>query len=429
LPNAARVAPPSIRSFNVKNKFAFALALACACGSSSSSNPNQNSKCQPGSGNTLNASCDPGFTQNAPNKPGSIQVTFSGETLGVDGLPFPPGDPNADPFFVDGWRISFDEILVVLGNFRLAPGATQSPDQSVVGTPVVTMPGPYVVDMHKPSGFTGKDGTEPAGGIFKWDADDSGKAFDNNTRYSFSYDVMKAVYPATQVNLDSSQFADYATMVQKGWSKLYRGTATYNGNNAYDDPGNPNNAAAKAAFAALPATVHFMFGWDDHGSLINCDNPDFGKGQANRGIHPNSNVAVIAQVTLHVDHAFWDILKQEGAYLRFDPIAAWAPAGTTAANPFDIGTLGHKPLASTFANGTPLPDRGPFQSTGSAKPTDQTNPHQVSLDLNGVPAQNVPGLANFMAFSAQSQMHLNADGLCYVKGQSASDPYYSPGIP
>ncbi len=46
-----------------------------------------------------------------------------------------------------------------------------------------------------------------------------------------------------------------------------------------------------------------------------------------------------------------------------------------------------------------------------------------------MPAQNVPGLANFMAFSAQSQMHLNADGLCYVKGQSASDPYYSPAIP
>jgi len=47
---------------------------------------------------------------------------------------------------------------------------------------------------------------------------------------------MKAVYPATQVNLDSSQFADYSLMVQRGWSKLYRGTARYAGNTAYDDP-------------------------------------------------------------------------------------------------------------------------------------------------------------------------------------------------
>ena len=32
------------------------------------------------------------------------------------------------------------------------------------GTPVATMPGPYVVDMHKPTGFIGKDGVERAGG-------------------------------------------------------------------------------------------------------------------------------------------------------------------------------------------------------------------------------------------------------------------------
>ena len=414
----------------MKKTLAFSFALACACGGSSGNTThNQNPNCQPGTGTTLNASCDPGFSVNGPNKAGTIYVTFSGETLGQAGLPYPPADKTKDLFFVDGWNISFEEILVVLGNFRIAPGATQSPDQSVVGTPVATMPGPYVVDMHKPSGFTGKDGLEPAGGIFKWDTDNSGNAFDNSTRYSFSYDVMQAVYPATQVNLDSSQFADYALMVQKGWSKLYRGTATYAGNTAYDDPTNPNNAAAKAAFAALPQTIHFMFGWDDHGSLLNCDNPDFGEGQTNRGIQPNSSGAVTAQVTLHVDHAFWDILKHEGAYLRFDPIAAWAAAGTTAANPLDIGTLGHKPLASTFANGVPLPDRAPSQSTGDVTPTDQSNPQQISLNLNGVPPQNVPGLANFMAFSAQSQMHLNADGLCYVKGQNASDPFYSPGLP
>ena len=405
------------------------LALLCAC-SSSSSNHNQNPNCPPGTATTLNASCDPGFTQNAPNRPGSIEVTFSGETLGQDGLTFPQGPPpaGATPFFADGWTVTFDEILIVLGHFRLAPGATQSPDQRVLSTPVATMAGPYVVDMHKPAGFTGKDGTEPAGGIFKWDTDDAGNSFDTNTRYSFSYDVMKAVYPATQVNLDSSQFADYSLMVQRGWSKLYRGTARYAGNTAYDDPSNPNNAAAKAAFAALPQTVHFMFGWDDHGSLVNCDNPDFGPGgQANRGVQPTNNGAVIGQVTLHVDHAFWDLVKKEGALLRFDPIAAWAPASTTAVNPFDIRALGSKPLAATFADGTPLPDRAPFQVT--AVPTDQTNPHQVSLDLNGVPAPNLPGIANFMAFSAQSQMHLNADGLCYVVGQEASDPYYVPGIP
>jgi hypothetical protein len=33
-----------------------------------------------------------------------------------------------------------------------------------------------------------------------------------------------------------------------------------------------------------------------------------------------------------------------------------------------------------------------------------------------------------MAFSAQSQTHLNANGLCYIVGQNASDPFYHPVI-
>jgi hypothetical protein len=33
-----------------------------------------------------------------------------------------------------------------------------------------------------------------------------------------------------------------------------------------------------------------------------------------------------------------------------------------------------------------------------------------------------------MAFSAQAQNHLNANGLCYVNGQNASDPFYVPDV-
>jgi len=408
----------------VKKTLVWCMALLCACSSSSSSH-NQNPNCQPGTGTTLNASCGPGFSKTAPNRPGTIEVTFSGEQLGESGLPF-TGNP-ADTNFVDGWSMTFDEILVVLGNFRLAPGATQSPDQRQVGNPVATMPGPYVVDMHKPSSFgIGADGQEPAGSIFKWDTDDGGNAFDNNTRYSFSYDVMQAKYPATQVNLTADQFADYALMVQNGWSKLYRGTATFTGSGTpYPDP------AVQVKFAALPTPVHFMFGWNDAGSHINCNNPDFGTGQASRGVQPNSNGAVIAQVTMHVDHVFWDILKEHtDVKLRFDPIAAWAPANTTAANPFDLRTIATKPLLTTFSDKTPMPDRGPQQTTvGLGYTCGGTRPcAQVTPNLNGVPAGNIPGLANFMAFSAQSQMHMGADGLCYDVGQNAADPFFVPGI-
>jgi hypothetical protein len=411
----------------MKKSFAISLALACACGGSSTTNVNAgfDPGCSPASGNALNTSCNPGFTQSTNTKD-TIQVTFSGETLGQTGLPFPPANPAAptDPWFVDGWSMSFDEILTVVGNFRLSPGATQYASWNQLNPSVATKSGPYVVDMHKPTGFTGKDGIEPAQAIFKWDTQDNGQAFDTSVRYAFSYDTMKAAYPVAQVNLTPDQKADYDLMVSKGWSKLYRGTATYVGTGTYP------NTAIQAKFAALPKTVKFLFGWNDATSYVNCQNPDnSGVDLATRGIQPSPSTASVAQITLHVDHVFWDLVLFEGSPLHFDPIAAWAPA-SAATTPVDLTPLLlGKPLATTFGDGvTRIPDRGPYQGVAAYTTSDQANAAQFTLNLNGLPPANAPDMINFMAFSAQSQMHLNANGLCYVVGQHAVDPFYMPNI-
>ena len=34
----------------------------------------------------------------------------------------------------------------------------------------------------------------------------------------------------------------------------------------------------QAKFAAMPATIHFVFGWNDANGHVNCINPDFGDG-------------------------------------------------------------------------------------------------------------------------------------------------------
>ena len=40
-------------------------------------------------------------------------------------------------------------------------------------------------------------------------------------------------------------------------------------------PGYPGgDPAIDAKFKAFPSTVYFTFGWDDHDSAINCNNPD-----------------------------------------------------------------------------------------------------------------------------------------------------------
>ena len=387
---------------------AIGLVLALAAAGCSSSDDNSDGGTSGSSGSTASTGSGP-----------KVDVTFSGETLGVDGLPFTPSaDEDADPYFVDGWSMHYDEILYSFGNVRLSPGATQNADQSVVAAPVAQKVGPFIVDMHKPVGLTGKDGDEPAQLVFTFDKQDDGTAFDTSARYAFSYDSVPATASATKVNLDASQDADVALMVQKGWTKLYKGTVTYDGTGSYSD------ATIQQKFAAFPTTIHFAFGFSDAAQNLNCQNPDFGEDNtpANRGIQPTASGTVIAQITLHVDHLFWDVLKQEGAPLRFDPIAAWATDGQT----LQLSDLSSKPLAATFADGTPLPDRGPIVSSAAGVQSDQADPTQVLLNTNGV--TTVHDLAQFIVFAAQSQMHLDADGLCYIRGQNASDPFFQPQV-
>ncbi len=377
------------------------------------------------------SSFDAGFSRET-SIPNSVGVTFSGETLGISGLPFEPVSPG-DPYFVDGWNVAFSEYIFVVANVRLNPDPLKDQTWQDMGSPpVATQAGPYVMDAHHASGFVGKDGVEPASGLFIWTAQDNGQPFDTSVRYAFSYDEVKAQLPAFNVNLTATELPDYDLMVKNGWDKFIRGTATYVGTGMYSDSKDPDaGAAAQALFAKLPTTVNFAFGWNDATSMLNCVNYDWTNSEdnlADRGIETTPDGTTIAQITMHTDHVFWDKLRQEGANLRFDPIAAYAP--------LDGGTLflndSPQKIEATFSDGTKLPDRAPFQTNPSpnAGPVggDGTGDGtQVILNVNGTTgltdAMNV-----FMAFSAQSQSHLNAQGLCYIIGQHPSDPFFSPVI-
>jgi hypothetical protein len=401
--------------------------------------------CGKGSGGNVNAEVlpadaglvtrVPGFDQNGPNKGATVEVTFSGETLGIAGLPFVPVT-NGDPYFVDGWTLVINEFIVVVGSVRLNDDPTKDLTWSDVGQPAATKAGPFVFDAHQAHGFLGKDGVEPAQAMFVWKTKDDGSAFDTSLRYAFSYDTLPAVYPAWNLNLTAQGQQDYAKMVQNGWNKYVSATATYVGTGTYNNARDPNATHAQAQFGKFPTTVNFTFGWNDADSLLNCVNADLGDSAdlKNRGVQIFPDKAAIAQITMHVDHLYWDILLHEGSPLRFDPIAAWAPMDTRA-TPFNLNKDFHSQhLATVFQDGTPIPDRGPFQPNagptvgGSQFATDQTNGgFQVIMNKNG--NTSVPDdYIQFMAFSAQSQMHLNAQGLCYVVGQHPQDPFFTPTV-
>src|SRR5580704_170280 len=104
------------------------LVSAVACGSNNNTKTDAGADAGSGSGLNPLGSFNPGFTPTSPNTPLSIEVTISGETLGENGLPFTPVNVG-DPQFVDGWSVSFEKYIVVIGNVRLSPGATQYSNQ------------------------------------------------------------------------------------------------------------------------------------------------------------------------------------------------------------------------------------------------------------------------------------------------------------
>ncbi len=410
------------------------LCAVAGCSSGTSNSNAQTNPCDAGAANSVGlcTNYDPGFNAQT-SIANSIGVTFSGETLGISGLPFCPAN-QGDPNFVDGWTMTFSEYIFIVANVRLNTDPLLNQTWQDMGSQVAIKPGPYVIDAHRAAGFVGKDGVEPAQGLFIWTKLDNGQPFDTAVRYAFSYDEVaaSASVPATSVNLTPAEYPDYALMVKYGWNKLIRGQATYVGTGVYPDAG------VQAQFAAFPTTVNFAFGWNDATSMLNCVNYDYSASEdnlADRGVQTNPDGTYIAQITMHTDHTFWDKLRQEGANLRFDPLAAFAP---TAGGTFWINNT-PQTIAATFGDGvTPLADRSPYQlqsgcvnapppETCTGGGTDATGCPLVILNVNGT--TGVPNAVNaFMAFSAQSQSHLNAQGLCYVVGQHANDPYFSPTI-
>jgi len=96
--------------------------------------------------------------------------------------------------------------------------------------------------------------------------------------------------------------------------------------------------------------------------MLNCVNYDWTNSEdnlADRGVETNPSGTTIAQITMHTDHVFWDKLRQEGANLRFDPIAAYAP--------LDGGTFfindSQQKIEATFSDGLKLPTGHRFSQT------------------------------------------------------------------
>lgn len=198
---------------------------------------------------------------------GEVRVDLSGEDAAVQG--YPVGSGEDEIAFADGFTVQFDKVLVAFERFELG---TSSGGQANLNAD------PIVADLHL--GY-------PRGWVF----DDVPSRRWDDVRYVYGAPTMQS----RRVN-DVSD-ADLEEMASNGYSIWVTGTAT-DGAESFD---------FDLRFPLRVTNEACQNGIDETDGLV----------------VPNNGV-VDAEVTVHLDHLFFDTYATDEALLRFEPWAAVA---------------------------------------------------------------------------------------------------------
>ncbi len=269
---------------------------------------------------------------------GSVLVRVSGEGAAKVGYPYEKN--GARIAFVDGFRVQFSKVLTSVAAVRLA-----SADDRVA----LDEPGGLVVDLHE-----GDPVLYETAGIAarRWDR--------------FSFRIVPPDASAKAVGeVDPS---DLERMRAGGFAYWVEGTAERGG-----------------------ATYRFAWGLANPVRATNCTNGVDGTD----GLVVRRSATTVAEITIHLDHLFWDTLGTEISKLRFEAIAA-------ARGDDDVVTweeLGKQNLDDLRGlDGGPLLDE---------------QGRRLVYDPGAVPLPDRT-LQSFILATSASQAHLNGTGLCTV---------------
>ncbi len=376
---------------------------------------------------------------------GTILLDASGETLSLFGFDWPPTGMN-DTCMVDGWEFTLYRYITVPTQVTLWSNPNEVPtDQSQHGPVVAHVAGPWVIDLHKGGPIPGKGGGgEEAFPFAQILAQDDGTALDPTITYGFGFSTIAAPKDVYNVNLDSTPGPDglndldeYTNvMIPNGYSVLYEGVATYKGGDACNTA---TSGTVSYNFANLPQTIPFRMGFSTPTDYVNCQNgTDFGStpginGEDHpRGVQVSATASIISQVTIHMDHPYWESFA-ENSPLHWDQIAAqYLGVTNPMATVEDLQFLGppgaktSKPLdftAFTDNAGTAIPwrtcDSSYYTTTGTGQLA--FNPLKVPVTIGGTNAAT--GLRNYydyIRYTQATQGHLNSQGLCFIDRQFPS---------
>jgi hypothetical protein len=259
----------------------------------------------------LATACDPAVVG------GSVEVTVTGEEAATEGLPF--SEDGETIAFSDGdWTVTFERYVVALRDITVG-------DASIAG--------PFVVDLSR------AEGEPPAFSLGTLEDLPAGRA-----TFGFAIDAADA---------DATVFGDVtddelAAMADAEASYWVKGTATDGADTVSFD----------WLLGARTTNSDCTNGVDD-----------------TQGVVVAEDATVEAEITVHIEHVFYDTLGVEGPGLVMDPMVALAG---------EDGVVTTDELAAADIDPT-VYDRGSY---------------------------DVDDMLGFITVSASSQAHLNGEGLC-----------------
>jgi hypothetical protein len=444
------------------------IALGGACSASSGGSDSQSAgneavayvpaadPVQDGNGHTLKT-----FVRLTDPGAGGFVFSISGEVNAITGYPYPPVD-TSQTWMVDGWSWKIEKYIVVVDRITLwsNPNVSAS-DQSQHGPQVAHVDGPFVVDLHKGGPLDGKGGGGEqalAIAVLTRQNDSGGAPFDLATTYGLGFSTVVAPSDgsAINVNLDASEQADYEYMVRGGYSVYYSGVATWAGDAAgapgdfamctqtstaaasNDDGGAAESGVGDAAtpsgpydFTKLPRTMAFQLGFATPTNYVNCVNYSVSQqvGTTVRGVQPSPSQSSIEQLTLHMDHPFWESFA-ENSPVHWDQIAAqYIGVANPVAHTEDMIGVSFAPF--TDKNGAVMPWRDceamEYTPPGNGAMTFSTlsvpqDPHgtctgSVGQDFSKDDCPAIRDYYDFLRYTQSTQGHLNSQGQCFVDRQ------------
>jgi len=411
--------------------------------------------------------CDPGGN--------AFAISISGEANAIVGYAYPPFDPTTATYMVDGWSWKIDKFIVVIDHVTLWSNPNQSAsDQSQHGAPVAHLDGPFVVDLHKGGPLDGKGGAGEealAIGAILNQNDNGGAAFDPSATYAFGFSTVQATYDAINVNLTADEQADFDTMIASGASVYYHGTAQWNGDVsggqtgfgicssdpqtdyanmaqtcASATPGGGGDAGAEAGasagtcpgiydFGKLPQTMSFQFAFATPTSYVNCVNYSASQlvGHDVRGVQTSTGASVIDQITVHMDHPFWESFEEDTP-VHWDQVAAQYIGKTNpTAHLEDLVGVQFTPFTDSTGVTLPWhwcetayspPGNGAMSFDTLNVPVDPggTCTGTIGQDYSKAHCPAIRDYYDFMRYTQSTQGHLNSQGTCFVDRQ-----YPAPG--